>query len=134
MEERLKRLEEAVEELRSENAELRRQVQDLREQTADLRMYEALPPATAQRRFWAKWSVVVLVAALITVPILAYTYGHINAFWSTAIGALNGLVLYIVGPGAWRLLIEGLFRAIPAVLFGQAARVAVDTYRKKRAR
>lgn len=134
MEERLTRLEEAVEELRSENAELRRQMRDLCEQNADLRMYESLPPPTAQRRFWARWSVVVLVAALIAVPILAYTYGHTNAFWSTAIGALNGLVLYIVGPGAWRLLTEGLFRAIPAILFGQAARVAVDNYRKKRAR
>lgn len=140
MEERLKQLQEAISQSQHENrdlrgqlVELREQVSELRDQVADLRIYETSGPPPTQRKLRARWSVVVLAIALIGVPSLAFTFAHTNAFWSTFIAAVNGIVLYIVGPGVWRLLMEGLFRAIPGVLFGQAARVAVDTYRRKKA-
>lgn len=134
MEERLARLEGALEELRLESQQLRAQIQELRQQVDEMRVYDTAAPPAAQRRFWARWSVVALVAALVAVPAVAFSVWHTNAFWSTTIAAVNGILLYIVGPGVWRLLIEGLFRAIPAVLFGQAARVAVENYRRRKAK
>lgn len=134
VEERVDRLEGLVHALEKETADLRTRVTELQQQLAEARLYAPAGETPAQRKFFAKWSVVVLITALIAVPSLALSVYHTNAFWSTFIAAINGLVLYIVGPGVWRLLMEGLFRAVPGVLFGQAARVAVDNYRKKKSR
>lgn len=141
MEERVNRLEQSLADLQRENRELREQLAALRGEMNRSRVESATRQEVGgllglpwRDRAWARWSVIALVIALVGVPVLAFTFGHVSAFWSTVIGAVNGVVLYLVGPGAMRLLIEGLFRAIPAVLFGQAARVAVDTYRRKKAR
>lgn len=133
METRLAKLEAALEELRAENCSLREELQNLKLQMSDAKASDTSAQPEEPRKPSARWSVIVLALTLIAVPILAFTVWHTNAFWSTTIGALNGLILYIVGPSVWRLLIEGLFRAIPGVLFGQAARVAVDKYRQRRA-
>ncbi len=133
LESRLAKLEAAVEALQAENRKLRDDLQDLQLQLADARELGSVGSSPLPRKLPARWSVIVMALALLAVPILAITVWHANAFWSTTIGAVNGLVLYIVGPGVWRLLVEGLFRAIPGVLFGQAARVAVDKYRQRRA-
>lgn len=139
MEDRLARLEQALEDLRSENGELRQELADLRE-----RLIQSEAAAVAdevhetdnaiRRRFKGRWSVVILIASIVVVPILALTIWHANAVVSTAIGALNALVVYFIGPGAVRLLVEGLLRAIPGVLLGQTARITVDNMRKKKAR
>lgn len=133
MEQRLASLEATVQELWAENRKLRQDLQDLRLQLAEQQALDSSAPPEEQRRLPARWAVIVLAIALVAVPILAFSVWHTSAFWSTTIGGVNALVLYIVGPGVWRLLMEGLFRAIPGVLFGQAARVAVDKYRQKRA-
>lgn len=133
MEKRLAKLEAALEDMRTENRKLREEVQNVQLQLAEVRAYGDQGQSVQGRKLSTRWAVVVLAVTLIAVPVLAFTVGHTSAFWSTTIGAVNGLVLYIVGPGVWRLLGEGLFRAIPGVLFGQAARVAVDKYRQRRA-
>lgn len=132
VEQRIARLEAALEELRQENRKLREDLQELRLQLADQQELDPAVPMHMQRKVPARWSVVALAVALVAVPVLAFSVWHTSALWSTTIGAVNGLILYMVGPGVWRLLMEGLFRAIPGVLFGQAARVAVDKYRQKR--
>lgn len=127
MEDRVAGLEQAVADLQQENARLREELVELR---ALITVGEPGRPRST-RTFRARWSVLVLAVALVAVPAFAYSTLH-NGLVSTLIGALNGLILFIVGPGAWRLLIEGVFRAIPAVLFGQATRIAWEQYRNKR--
>jgi hypothetical protein len=131
LEERLARLEHAVAELRTENMQLREQLRLLgAKPEAGVPSEAASDALPAPRRARARWSVVALVASLILMPFLALTGLHMNAFQSTAVTALNAILLYVVGPAAWRLMIEGLVRAIPAVLFGQATRIAIEKWRK----
>lgn len=138
MDERIARLEQALEELRAENRELRRDLTALQErlsqdETAAAEV-EADAESNAQKRFKARWGYVALISGLVAVPVLAWTIWHANTFWSAVIGAVNALIVYFIGPGAVRLLAEGLLRAIPGVLLGQTARITVDSMRKKKAR
>lgn len=134
MKERLERLETAVTELKQENKELREQLQAIAARLAEVDPAMAVAVETAspgtQRK--AKWAVIGLVVSLVVMPVLAFTVGHLNGWWSTVLGALNAVILYLVGPGVYHLLIEGLVRAIPAVLLGQTTRVAIDKVRRKR--
>lgn len=129
MEKRLTRLEQALEELRAENRALRDEVRQLRIRLAA--SGEPAPAAATGGRSWrrAKWSVIGLVLSLVLVPVVALSVLHMNAFQSTTIAAMNAVLLYLVGPSAWRLLAEGLVRAIPAVLFGHATRIAIEKWR-----
>ena len=139
MEERLARLEQALDQLRTENGQLRQDLAEVRER---LIQREAAAVAegvhqteTAIRgRFKSRWTYVILIACIVVVPVVALTIWHANPVTSTAIGALNALIVYFIGPGAVRLLAEGLLRAIPGILLGQTARITVDTMRKKKAR
>ncbi|HWI63506.1 MAG TPA: hypothetical protein VNT75_16840 [Symbiobacteriaceae bacterium] len=139
MDERLTRLEQALEELRAENQALRRDISELQERliqgeaAAVADQVEANDTAI-RRRFRGRWTWVILVASIVVVPVLALTIWHQNAVVSTVIGAVNALVVYFIGPGAVRLLIEGLLRAIPGVVLGQTARITVDNMRKRKAR
>jgi hypothetical protein len=135
VEERLARLEEALEEFRAENRELRFQLNELRAQVKQAA--DALPPVTESQespRWRTRWAVALLIFFIVVVPVVALTLGHVNAFWSTVIGTLNAMFVYFIGPGAIRLLAEGLLRAIPGILLGQSARIAVDKMRGKKAR
>lgn len=131
MEKRMIRLEQALDELRADNRELRDEVRQLH-----IRLAAAEGPLSAggaNGRSWlrARWSVIGLVVSLAVVPVVALSVLHMNAYQSTTIAALNAFLLYLVGPSAWRLLAEGLLRAIPAVLFGQATRIAIDKVRTR---
>lgn len=139
MDERLTKLEQALEDLREENRQLRRDLDDLRERLIQNEVAavsdQVHETETAIRRpFRGRWTYIILIACAVVVPVVALTVWHTNALWSTVIGAINALVVYFVGPGAVRLLAEGLLRAIPGVLLGQTARITVDTMRKKKAR
>jgi cation transport ATPase len=145
VDERLARLEQALEELRAENRELRRDLTELQERLtqtemaateaeADTAETAESAEATARQRAKGRWGYFALVSGLVAVPILAWTIWHANTFWSAVIGAVNALIVYFIGPGAVRLLAEGLLRAIPGVLLGQTARITVDSMRKKKAR
>lgn len=146
VDERLARLEQALEELRAENRQLRRDLTELQdrltesetaaaaaEAETEVETAEAVEAAERQR-VKGRWGYVALIAGLVAVPILALTIWHANTFWSAVIGAVNALIVYFIGPGAVRLLVEGLLRAIPGVLLGQTARITVDNMRKKKAR
>ena len=134
---RLARLEKAVAQLQAENEELRQRVAELAARLPNEEILDPVESATPSGRWKAqmrrRWPLVA-VALTIAVPLVALTVWHLDAFWSTAIGFLNGLLLYYIGPKAWALLIEGLFRAIPGVLFGQATRIALDRFRARRHR
>ncbi|HEY3364538.1 MAG TPA: hypothetical protein VGK74_05755 [Symbiobacteriaceae bacterium] len=142
MEDRLAKVEQALKELQLENRQLRSDVKALRmavrarESAAPHAGDHAIAPAEVvrQTRLRSRYSVAFLVLGLILVPLLAITVGHLNAFWSSVIGAINGIILYFVGPGAYHLLIEGLIRAIPGILLGQTARVTLDKMRNRRSR
>lgn len=157
MEERFAHVERAVADLEAENRRLRQEVEGLQarvstlEQEVSARVERleqgmtalqdplqeaeaedaATPSGQWKGRLRRRWPLVA-VALTIAVPLVALSVWHLDAFWSTAIAFLNGLLLYYIGPRAWALLIEGLFRAIPGVLFGQATRIAVDRFRKRR--
>lgn len=138
MEERLARLEKAVAQLQAENQCLKLHVADL---AARLPAEEAPEDGVESATLKGRWKQqirrrwpLVAVALTIAVPLVALTVWHLDAFWSTAIGFLNGVLLYYLGPKAWALLVEGLFRAIPGVLFGQATRIALDKFRSRRHR
>lgn len=145
MEQRVARLEQAMTELLQENRQLRAELEVLR---AQVQQSIAAPSAetsaqqaagagttTAARRWWSsRWSLLALGLIVVVVPVLAFSLGHVNAFWSTIIGSLNALFFYFVGPGAVRLLIEGLVRAIPGIALGQTTRIFVDKMRARRAR
>lgn len=152
MKEQLAQLEQAIEEIRLENRQLRVELAELRERlaanvqantAADVAEDSAQPDGEApespkwevkvKRRSWGRWSVVILSVCVIVVP-FAVLGSHLNAFWTTVLGALNALIVYFIGPGAIKLLAEGLLRAIPGILLGQTARITVDSMRKKRAR
>lgn len=137
MEQRLERLEQAISELQTENRRLRTELEELRTQLErevepDAGIDSVIASAPARRKFWSRWPGVVLIILIVVLPVVTLSFWHVNAFWSTFIGTLNGLFLYIIGPGIWRLLMEGLFRAIPGVLLGQSARLAVDRFRAKK--
>ncbi|HWI52969.1 MAG TPA: hypothetical protein VNT01_12595 [Symbiobacteriaceae bacterium] len=139
MEERLARLEQALEELRAENGLLRRDLTELQERLANEEaaavVDQVAETETAiRRRIKGRWIYAVLIASIVVAPVVLLTLRHTNAFVSTGVGALNALILYFIGPGAVRLLAEGLLRAIPGVLLGQTARITVDSMRKKKAR
>ncbi|HYF93518.1 MAG TPA: hypothetical protein VD969_14995 [Symbiobacteriaceae bacterium] len=139
MEDRIAKLEQALVELRAENGQLRQDLADLRE-----RLIHSEAAAVAEnvretdtairKRFKGRWTYIVLIASIVVVPVIALTIWHQTPLVSTVIGALNALVVYFIGPGAVRLLAEGLLRAIPGVLLGQTARITVDSMRKKKAR
>lgn len=143
MNDRLTRLEKALEELRAENRELRAELQELRSQLPGAEAEEATEASLkaaaheAQNRgrsIWRnRWSIIILGLCLVVVPILLWK-SHLSTFWTTVVSAVNAIIVYFVGPGAIRLLIEGLVRAIPGVLLGQTARITVDSMRKKRIR
>ncbi len=142
MEERLAQLEQAVSALQVENEQLKQDLSDLRSRfqalIGDQATEEEAHAETTRRgriKSWLRkrWPLVALALG-IAVPILALTVWHLDTFWSTFFAFLNGFLLYYVGPKAWALLIEGLFRAIPGVIFGQATRIAVDKYRARRTR
>jgi hypothetical protein len=138
VEERLAQLERALEELRVQNQQLRSELNDLRErfeldsaaETTDSAETEG--PATRRRRIWARWYVIAGIIFVVALPMVLTKLGHMDAISSTAIGFINAVVVYFIGPGAIRLLAEGLVRAIPGVLLGQTTRIAVDNMRKKR--
>ena len=139
MDERLTRLEQALEELRAENRQLRRDLSELQERLIQGEVAAVADQVEAndtaiRRRFRGRWTWVILIACIVVVPVFALTIWHQNALVSTVIGAVNALVVYFVGPGAVRLLIEGLLRAIPGVVLGQTARITVDNMRKRKAR
>lgn len=139
MDERLTQLEQAIEELRTENRQLRRDLSELQERLIQGEVAAVADQCEAndtaiRRRFRGRWTWVILVASIVVVPVLALTIWHQNAVVSTVIGAVNALVVYFIGPGAVRLLIEGLLRAIPGVVLGQTARITVDNMRKRKAR
>lgn len=139
MDERLARLEQAIAELRAENELLRRDLTDMRERLLQSETAAGAEPVqetnTALRgRSRSRWTWVVLGSCIVVVPILAVTLWHQSPVVSTGIGAVNALVVYFIGPGAIRLLIEGLLRAIPGVVLGQTARITVDNMRKRKAR
>jgi len=139
VEDRIAKLEQALVELRAENGQLRQDLADLRE-----RLIHSEAAAVAEnvretdtairKRFKGRWTYIVLIASIVVVPVIALTIWHQTPLVSTVIGALNALVVYFIGPGAVRLLAEGLLRAIPGVLLGQTARITVDSMRKKKAR
>jgi hypothetical protein len=147
VEERLKRMEEALLQLTVENRKLLEQLlsenRQLREQFGALEA-QMRPPTPAEvaaevlpspvEAKTAKHRVALsVITSVALVPVLAYTVLHMNAVQSmamTAVNALLALLLYFLGPVAGRLLMEGLMRAIPTVLFGQATRLAIDKWRK----
>lgn len=147
MEERLAQVEKAIEQLQLENERLKQDVaalqdreehwrQELEDLAGRLPVESTPDDSTTPSGRWKgqmrrRWPLVA-VALTIAVPLVALSVWHLDAFWSTAIAFLNGILLYYIGPRAWALLIEGLFRAIPGVLFGQATRIAVDKYRTRR--
>jgi hypothetical protein len=142
VDERLARLEQAVQDLRDENQQLRRDMALLQErleapsQTAASAESADDTCASADERRWFKsrWAYIGLVCGLIAVPILTLVFWRGSGAWSAVIGAVNALIVYFIGPGAIRLLAEGLLRAIPGVLLGQTARITLDNMRKKKAR
>lgn len=91
------------------------------------------PVGLLKGRLRRRWPLVA-VALTIAVPLVALSVWHLDTFWSTTLGFLHGILLYYIGPRAWFLLIEGAFRAIPGVLFGQATRIAVDKFRERRSK
>jgi hypothetical protein len=146
VEERLKRVEASLLQLTVENRQLLEQLlnenRQLREQLDALEAKmrpptpaevaaEVAPPAVDPKMSTHR-VVLSVIASIALVPVLAYTVLHMNAVQSTAVTAVNALLLYFLGPVAWRLLMEGLMRAIPAVLFGQATRIAMEKWRKGR--
>jgi lipopolysaccharide export LptBFGC system permease protein LptF len=146
VEDRLTSLEQAMVELREENRQLRQELAELRVQVqqsaaapgtdtaAELAAASTATPHSARRWWSAKWPVVALFVFIVAVPVAFSSLGHLNAFWSTFIGTLNALFVYFIGPGAVRLLVEGLVRAIPGVALGQTTRIFVDKMRARRAR
>jgi hypothetical protein len=134
VEERLDRLEQAIIALRMENQQLRTEVGSLKRKIYAAAEQQAEVADLEPPRFKSRWAFVGLSVLVVALPVVALTVWNMNAFWSTTIGAVNGILLYLIGPGILRLLIEGLFRAIPGVLFGQATRIAVDKYRQRKAR
>lgn len=138
MEERLAQLERALEELQVQNQQLRSELNDLRERfDAEIAADSTAPaepeaPATRRRRIWARWYVIAGIIFVVALPMVLTKLGHMSAVSSAAIGFLNAVVVYLIGPGAIRLLAEGLLRAIPGVLLGQTTRIAVDNMRNKR--
>lgn len=150
MEERLAQLEKAVATLQGENERLRQELEEavaaLKAQGEQLRAELALltggpadqaadeaasPSGLLKGRLRRRWPLIA-VGLTVAVPLLALSVWHLDAAWSTVLAFLNGLFLYYIGPRAWALVIEGAFRAIPGVLFGQAARVAVEKFRSRR--
>lgn len=139
MDARLARLEQSLDELKAENRQLRGELEELRgrvcqpepESEADKAEQES-QSRSRQRGRWT--AALILLAGLIAVPTLVLTIWHPNAFWSTVVTSVNALLVYFIGPGAVRLLVEGLLRAIPGVVLGQTARITVDNMRRKRAR
>jgi len=138
VDERLARLEKALEELKAENRELRAEMKALRdrliEETADNIVENASAATPVRSKFRGRWTAIIALVCLVVVTVTVFTVWHPNAFWSTVVASVNALVVYFVGPGAVKLLVEGLLRAIPAVLLGQTTRIAVDNMRKKKAR
>jgi hypothetical protein len=135
VEERVARLEQALEEIRAENRQLRTELEELRAQVTleEADASEAAAADTSARRsFWTRTLVIILSIFVVGVPVLLTTAGHIDAIWSAAIGFVNALVVYLIGPGAIRLLAEGLVRAIPGVLLGHTTRIAFDNIRNKK--
>ena len=139
MDERLARLEQALEELRAENRQLRRDLTGLQERLASEEAAAVVDQVaetetSIRRRLKGRWIYALLIACIVVAPVVLLTVRHKNAFLTTAVGAVNALIVYFIGPGAVRLLAEGLLRAIPGVLLGQTARITVDSMRKKKAR
>lgn len=139
MDERLARLEQALEELRAENRQLRRDLTELQErlvneEAAAVVDQVAETDTAIRRRIRGRWIYAILITCIVVAPVALLTLWHTNAFISTGIGAINALIIYFIGPGAVRLLAEGLLRAIPGILLGQTARITVDSMRKKKAR
>lgn len=142
MAERLKRMEQSLLQLTVENRQLLEQLlnenRQLREQlnALEAKMRPPTPAEVAARvapppaEMSTRRVVLSVIASVALVPVLAYTVLHMNAVQSTAVTAVNALLLYFLGPVAWRLLMEGVIRAIPAVLFGQATRIAIEKWRK----
>jgi hypothetical protein len=144
VEERLKRMEESLLQLTVENRKLLEQLlsenRQLREQFAALeaKMRPPTPaevaaqvaPPPAEDKTPTHRVALSVIASVALVPVLAYTVLHMNALQSTAMTAVSALLTYFLGPVAWRLLMEGLMRAIPTVLFGQATRIAMNKWRK----
>jgi O-antigen ligase len=136
---RLARLEQELAELKAENRRLRGDLDHLRDEviahmTAQLTVEAAASDAAVRTRLKGRWWYIILTTAVIVLPVVLLTILHANAFWSTVIGALNAIFVYMIGPAAVRLLAEGLIRAIPGVLLGQTARITLDKVRRKRAR
>jgi|GEM_PF-6485230 len=134
MHDRLARLEKAMEELRAENRELRADVQEIRERIYRESGINVGVTTPSRRRILMRWAVPLVSIVLVVVPVVVLTLNHATAFWSTVIGALNALFVYFVGPGAIRLLAEGLVRAVPGIVLGQTTRLAVDSMRRKKAK
>lgn len=132
VEERLAKLEAAVAVLQAENLELRRELAQLQGREPG-ETDEATPKGRAEWWLKKRWPLVAL-ALTIAIPVLSLTVWGLGAFRSTAIAFVNGLLIYLIGPQAWALFVEGIFRAIPGVLFGQATRIAVDKYRSRQSK
>ncbi len=132
MEDRLAKVEQALAELREENRRLRQELEELKNRQIRPDGSEPDHLTPTQRKMWRRWSVVVLVLSLVVVPVLLLTVWHTNAFWTTTISAANALVVYFLGTGGLRLLVEGAIRAVPAILLGQTTRIAVERFRNRR--
>lgn len=131
MDDRLARVEAALDELRLQNQQLQLEVQELRGQLANGVVADTAPSLARGR---ARWTPLFLVLGLVVIPVIILTLWNVNAFWSATVGAVNGILFYLVGPKAIQLFIEGLFRAIPGIVLGQTTRIAVDTVRQRKTR